>query len=62
MEKRLKIETSSMSLHIVAMVFMLCDHLWGETFYFARQGFALLALLPIWLYRGKQGYHSKIFS
>lgn len=25
----------------------------------SRQGFALLALIPIWLYRGKQGYHSK---
>ncbi|MBQ2776147.1 MAG: conjugal transfer protein TraX, partial [Peptococcaceae bacterium] len=24
-----------------------------------RQGFALLALIPIWLYRGKKGYHSK---
>ena len=22
-------------------------------------GFALLALIPIWLYRGRQGYHSK---
>lgn len=31
----------------------------GETYYFVRQGFALLALLPIWLYHGKQGYHSK---
>lgn len=34
-------------------------HLWGETYFVARQGLALLALLPIWLYRGKQGYHSK---
>ena len=33
--------------------------LWGETVVFHRQGFALLALIPIWLYRGKQGYHSK---
>jgi hypothetical protein len=31
----------------------------GETFFLSRQGFALLALIPIWLYRGKQGYHSK---
>ena len=31
----------------------------GQTWYIARQGFALLALIPIWLYRGKQGYHSK---
>lgn len=27
--------------------------------FIARQGFALLALIPIWLYRGKQGYHSR---
>ena len=36
--------------------------LMGKTFYFARQEFALLALLPIWLYRGRQGYHSKLFK
>lgn len=35
--------------------------LFGETWFFARQGFALLALIPIWLYRGKQGYHSRGF-
>ena len=27
----------------------------------AQQGFALLALIPIWLYRGRQGHHSKAF-
>ncbi len=31
----------------------------GQTYFIARQGFALLALIPIWLYRGKQGYYSK---
>lgn len=31
----------------------------GYTLFVPRQGIALLALLPIWLYRGKQGYHSK---
>ena len=31
--------------------------LWGKTVFIARQGIAVLALLPIWLYRGKQGYH-----
>lgn len=31
----------------------------GHTYFFMRQGLALLALIPIWLYRGKQGYHSK---
>ena len=34
-------------------------HYGEETYFFVRQGFALLALIPIWLYRGKQGYHSK---
>ena len=33
--------------------------LFGETHFLMRQGFALLALIPIWLYRGRQGYHSK---
>ena len=33
----------------------------GKTFFFVRQGLALLALIPIWLYRGRQGYHSKGF-
>lgn len=28
-ERKFKIETTSMSLHVMAMVFMLCDHLWG---------------------------------
>lgn len=35
--------------------------LFGEPFFFVRQGFALLALIPIWLYQGEQGYHSKGF-
>lgn len=34
----------------------------GQTYFIVRQGFALIALLPIWLYRGKQGYHSKTFQ
>lgn len=34
-------------------------HLGSITYFFTRQGFALLALIPIWLYRGKQGYYSK---
>ena len=29
MNNILKIETTSFSLHIMAMIFMLCDHLWG---------------------------------
>ena len=35
--------------------------LFGETFFLTRQGLALLALVPIWLYRGRQGHHSKGF-
>lgn len=35
--------------------------LFGGTFHFPQQGFAVLALIPIWLYRGRQGYHSKWF-
>lgn len=27
-----------------------------------QQGFALLALIPIWLYHGEQGHHSKAFQ
>lgn len=34
----------------------------GRTVFLARQGLALLALIPIWLYRGKQGYRSKWFQ
>lgn len=35
--------------------------LFGEPFYLVRQGLALLALIPIWLYRGERGHHSKAF-
>lgn len=34
-------------------------HLFGNTVFLARQGIALLALIPIWLYKGEQGYHSR---
>ena len=36
--------------------------LFGETHFIVRQGFALLALIPIWLYRGKEGYKSKVLQ
>ena len=36
--------------------------LFDKTVFITRQGFALVALLPIWLYRGKQGYHAKWFK
>ena len=31
----------------------------GHTLFISQQGLALLALIPIWLYNGKQGPHSK---
>jgi len=34
-------------------------HLFGHTFFLVRQGLAVLALIPIWLYRGKQGPYNK---
>ena len=36
--------------------------LFGHEFQLVQQGLALLALIPIWLYRGEQGYHSKWFQ
>lgn len=36
--------------------------LFGRHFELVQQGFALLALIPIWLYRGRQGYHAKWFQ
>lgn len=35
---------------------------WEFHFQLVQQGLALLALIPIWLYRGRQGYHSKVFQ
>lgn len=34
-------------------------HLFGQTFDIPQQGLAVLSLIPIWMYNGKQGYHSK---
>lgn len=36
--------------------------LFGHTFFLVRQSLALLALIPIWLYRGRQGHHSRAFQ
>ena len=36
--------------------------LFGLEFELCQQGLALLSLIPIWLYRGRQGYHSKPFQ
>lgn len=34
----------------------------GHRFEIVQQGLALLALIPIWLYRGRKGHHSKAFQ
>lgn len=34
----------------------------GETFNIVQQGLALLALIPIWIYNGRQGTRSKFFQ
>ena len=36
--------------------------LFGMEFELCQQGLALLALIPIWLYRGRQGYHITPFQ
>lgn len=37
-------------------------HIFGLSIDIYQQAFALLALIPIWLYKGRQGYHSKPFQ
>lgn len=34
-------------------------NIFGEEVYILRQGYAMLALIPIWLYKGKQGLYNK---
>ena len=36
--------------------------LFGLEFEVCEQGLAMLSLVPIWLYRGRQGHHSKAFQ
>lgn len=36
--------------------------LFGKTYEVVEQGLAMLALIPIWLYRGRKGYSSKGFQ
>ena len=44
---------------VVIMGMDLPFSIFGHRFFFPTQGFALFALLPIWLYRGKQGPHNR---
>lgn len=37
-------------------------NIFGRNVELIQQSLALLALIPIWLYRGKQGYHAKWFK
>lgn len=55
-------------LQLAAMIYIHCEafegmfipiELFGNTIEFATQGFAVLALIPIWLYNGRQGRKSK---
>lgn len=36
--------------------------LFGHSFELCEQGLALLALIPIWLYKGRQGFHNRAFQ
>lgn len=36
--------------------------IFGHSFMIVKQGLSLLALIPIWLYRGRQGLHGKPFQ
>lgn len=36
--------------------------IWGHEFELMQQGIAMLSLIPIWLYRGRQGYHASWFK
>uniref|UniRef100_UPI0025A05928 TraX family protein n=1 Tax=Klebsiella pneumoniae TaxID=573 RepID=UPI0025A05928 len=42
--------------------FVLTFSLFGQTISFPRQGLAVLALIPIWLYRGEQGRKTRWFQ
>ena len=37
-------------------------NIFGREVFVAQQGLAVLALIPIWLYRGKQGYYNKVMK
>jgi hypothetical protein len=37
-------------------------YIFGSRIELPMQGFAVLAIIPIWMYHGRQGYHSKAFQ
>ena len=45
-------------MRMVMQTVSLCD---AVTLVEAGEGFALFALVPIWLYQGRQGLHGKVF-
>ena len=62
--KTRKFDISTATLHILAMTFMLMYpvQFLDLDFELCQQGLALLALIPIWMYKGRQGHHSKPFQ
>jgi len=48
------------NIHLLGSYYYVIPFL-GYDFEWVQQGFALFALLPIWLYQGRQGLHGKVF-